>query len=303
MKKRGIIDIGTNTAHILIGSIRTDGTLHVITKKRHYTFLGEDGLETISEKAIQRLSYALDDFKKIVDRYECEVHIIATEGLRSASNSATITEIFTKVYQWKYTIISGDQEAEYIHRGALKAIGQTNQPYLVMDIGGGSVEFILADQKNTLLQASYPIGISRLYERYHLQDPISFKEIDQMYEDLSEELHDLWDAVDRLGKTIRLVGCAGTFEVLLSKEQLSDITVSHKKVEVSHLLHLLDQVVYKSLDERKIVPDLPAERANYIVVALLLMNYVVKRLSISEITVSKYALKEGAVADDNLFLD
>ena len=78
MIKRAIIDIGTNTAHLLIGEI-TSGQLQVLTKKRHYTFLGEGGLEEINNAAIQRLDVALLDFVKILQEYNCsKVHVIAT---------------------------------------------------------------------------------------------------------------------------------------------------------------------------------------------------------------------------------
>jgi len=300
---RGIIDIGTNTAHLLIGSIDDQGHLTIITKKRHYTFLGEDGLDNISLKAIQRLKTALDDFEKLIKQHDTLVHIIATEGLRSAQNSSDITDLFSNRYKWPYSIISGDQEASYIHRGARMTMPDHEQTVLVMDIGGGSVEFILDNGDDILYQESHPIGISRLYEKYHQSDPISFDEIDQMYTDLDFELESLWNQISQLKHRPLLIGCAGTFEVLLNAQDHQNQLLKSAIVPVQRLLDLLSSVVHKSIDERKIVPDLPAERANYIVVALLLMNYIVKKLGNATLMVSKYALKEGAIMDNLLFLD
>jgi len=303
MIRRAIIDIGTNTAHLLIGDIR-DGKLHVLTKKRHYTFLGEGGLEEIKEDAMDRLKHALQDFDKILADYQCsKIHVIATEGLRSASNSGDVTSIIEEIYKWSYTIISGDQEATYIHQGASQVIQDPDKAVLIMDIGGGSVEFILMNNGTITYQASHPIGISRLYDKYHQSDPISEDEIYSLYEDLDQELTDLWSEVTMMEKSPQLVGCAGTFEVLLDPEDLSNMKVKAKEVDILRLQSLLSSVVHKSIDEREIVPDLPSERANYIVVALLLMNYMIKKLSATTLVVSKYALKEGAVMDDALFLD
>ena len=301
MIKRAIIDIGTNTAHLLIGEI-TSGQLQVLTKKRHYTFLGEGGLEEINKAAIQRLDIALQDFVKILQEYNCsKVHVIATEGLRSASNSTDITDVIEKTYKWPYSIITGDQEAHYIYHGASQASPLSSLPHLVMDIGGGSVEFILHDGNNITYQESHPIGISRLYEKYHHTDPITEADIHHMYDDLDQELQELWALVSTMSHSPLLVGCAGTFEVLLSPEDLHDLSLGSREVSTSHLMSLLASVIHKSIDERKIVPDLPSERANYIVVALLLMNYMVKKLSATTIRVSKYALKEGAIMDDSLY--
>ena len=303
MTRRAIIDIGTNTAHLLVGEI-ADGKLQVLTKKRHYTFLGEDGLEHISEGAIQRLRLALVDFDIIIKKWQCKnVHIIATEGLRRANNRADIISIFDEIYRWNHTIISGHQEAEYIYRGTSQSWQESDTPTLVVDIGGGSVEFILSDKGKIIYQRSHPIGISRLYDNFHQIDPILVEDIHRMYDHLDEELIHLWTAIQGMSDAPTLIGCAGTFEVLLQEKDQMDEKVVSKKVPTTKLLSLLSSVIHKTIDERKIVSDLPPERANYIVVALLLMNYIVKQLSATTIVVSKYALKEGAILDDDLFLD
>ena len=303
MSYRAIIDIGTNTAHLLVGKIDASGQLHVLDKKRHYTFLGEEGLEVIGAKAIERLNMALEDFRTITLQYGIKsVLIIATEGLRTASNKRDITRLFTEVYRWPYKIITGDEEATYIYTGALQALETKISSHLVMDIGGGSVEFILARDSKIIYQKSHPIGISRLYEQFHVLDPIDQQNIDSMYQHLDEELELLWNLTASFPISPMLIGCAGTFEVLLNHADMRDPKLRSRKVKSALLFDLMDQVIDKTIDERKMVSDLPPERANYIVVALLLMNYVIKRLDCTELIVSKYALKEGAIMDHTLFL-
>ena len=301
---RAIIDIGTNTAHILIADIQNRKVEEVLHKERHYTFLGEGGLETINDEAIERLKFALDEFAKALSIFNCKnVHIVATAGLRSASNGPIIQEQINLKYGWPISIISGLKESQYIYDGAKQAIAIDTGTSLIMDIGGGSVEYILSIDGEVIHQKSYPIGISRLYEQFHQNDPMTSKSVADMENHLDESLIGLWNAISVQTKEVTFIGCAGTFEIFLTEPSKSDIKVAYQKVDIKVADRLLSEVIDKGLDERTKVKGLPKERMKYIVVALLLINYMTQRLDSKHFIVCKYALKEGAIIDETLFLD
>ncbi len=300
---RAIIDIGTNTAHILIAKVVDQKIERLLHKERHYTFLGEDGLDHISQTAVERLLSALQKFEESINEHGCEqVRVLATEGLRSAANGPDIQGMISDRYGWPIHIISGEKEARYIYQGANLSTDLSLGSSLIMDIGGGSVEFIYVRDAKVIFQKSFPIGISRLYEGYHFSDPISDREVAAIHLHLESTLSEMWAAVS-LNSLPKLIGCAGTFEIFLSKEDVENINTSAKRVSVDKVDSLWQEVRTKNINQRMLVEDLPKERVKYIVVAVLLVKYVIDRLMLNDFTVSKFALKEGGIIDSRLFLD
>lgn len=296
---RAVIDIGTNTAHILIGEVVDGKIIKVIHKRRCYTFLGDDGLDFISEAAIHRLLEALTQFEKDIKQHDCtDVRIFATEGLRSAKNGPGIQRDLEKRFKWPISIITGLQESELIYKGVLQAADLSKGNYLIMDIGGGSVEFIASKNGKKIFNESFPIGISRLFQKFHFNDPIEVQEFAKIGTYLSHVLQNLWRTLETAKESYQLVGCAGTFEIFLDHGALNNHEISIKTVNTSRVQNLLSQVLDKNLEERQMVDDLPKERAKYIVVALVLIQYMIKELKSSSFKVCKYALKEGALVSD-----
>ena len=300
--KRAVIDIGTNTAHMIIGEIIEGQIDKILYKQRFYTFLGESGLEEIGQEALKRLWKALDHFKKAIENTDCQsVVVLATEGLRSAKNGLLIQGIIREDYGFPIHIIDGHEEADLIFKGTTQALKMTDDNYLIMDIGGGSCEFILVQKGIKVWQESYPIGISRLYHEFHQKDPISLDDLMRMRLNLDHMLAQMWDDKLKDFNNIQLIGCAGTFEIFLTDEEKKDADLRSSEVPVSRLVELSNKVRSLNKGERSLVPDLPKKRAEYIVVALELMRYVIEKLEITDFTVSKYALKEGGLVSDEYF--
>lgn len=300
---RGIIDIGTNTCHLMIGEVVDGHLTRTILKKRFYTFLGESGLATIGGPSIERLWDALTHFEIEIERLACEkVCIIATEGLRTASNGVHIQEDITERFGWPIQIVSGDTEAGLILAGVQQGLSEDISEYLVMDIGGGSVEFILVQGAKVAFQKSYPIGIARLYKAFHDHDaPLGEAAVIAMNEHLESILVNLWQDEILLSGRAKLIGSAGTFEIFLSEAVMKDDHVVTQVISKNIFTEILQEVRHKSLEERKSLDGIPPERAHYIVVAFLLMRYVIDKMQVQEFIVSKYALKEGAIIDEHYF--
>ena len=146
--RKAVIDIGTNTFHLLIAEIKENQEIKVIFKKTIPVKLGEGGVEKglIAEAAYQRGIDALIDFRKDLNQYQIKnIKATATAAVRDAANGKDFIDEALAKADIKITIIDGLKEAEYIYLGA-KASGVLDQEnVLIMDIGGGSVEFIIAN--------------------------------------------------------------------------------------------------------------------------------------------------------------
>ncbi len=191
-------------------------------------------------------------------------------------------------------LIDGDLEAELITRGVLAALPTLEDRVLIMDIGGGSTEYILASLAGVHWRQSFPIGAAVLQRVFHLSDPISESEIRNLNEYLTRNLAPLREILQEY-PTTHLVGAAGTFDVLA--EVLVDTQTAHhptsQQLAFNKLEALHFQVIASTEKERMVMEGIPPERVDLIVVAMLLIRFTVEMAGIERISVSNYAMKEG----------
>lgn len=294
MGRLAIIDLGTNTFHLLIVDISDFLQNHqIIFRERKYVFLGEGNKNYIVQSSYDKGIKTLLEFSKIIKLKEVnKVVALGTEALRKTINGpAFCGEVYEKA-GIKIEIIDGLREAELIAKG-VSLLGMSDGDQLIMDIGGGSVEFIHIHNKEVQWSHSFKIGISVLYNSFHKSEPIEQSEIDLLNSFLEEQLSILWEQIDDVRPV--LVGASGTFEVLAdakspNKNQL--IEVPFERFEM-----LYSKLRFMNLKEREKSTLIAKERAKYIVVALHLVKLVVQRLNIKKCFVSPYAMKEGAIAE------
>ena len=159
-----IIDLGTNTFNLLICD-KKDESDKIIFKNKISVKLGEGGIDKgiIADAPYQRGIKALEDHLNTIKKYEVDKHrAFATSAIRSTKNGSDfVREVFEKL-ALKIEVIDGDKEAELIYQGVKKAILFDLDYKLIMDIGGGSTEFIIANAKGVRWKKSYLLGVSRL---------------------------------------------------------------------------------------------------------------------------------------------
>jgi exopolyphosphatase/guanosine-5'-triphosphate,3'-diphosphate pyrophosphatase len=296
-KRRAVIDLGTNTFHLLIADVDPDGGLTEVYRERIFVKLAAEGIARIGSAPFGRGITALLHFRKKLDEYQVtDLRAIGTAALRTATNGADFVAEARARVNISIELISGTEEADYITRGVLAALPPSEENLLIMDIGGGSTEFILVESGRARWRTSFPLGISVLHRDFHHSDPISQGEINRLEQYLAKQLEPLYEAL-LIHPTQHLVGAAGTFEVL--KEQLRDTTKPLHPT--SHLLApagffpLYDRIVTATLDERLAMDGLPKERADMVVVAMILLRFILEFAEIERMTVSDYALKEGVL--------
>lgn len=294
-----VIDLGTNTFHLLIAEVGSGSAIKEIYRERIFVKLASDGIETIGPAPFERGLNALIHFRKILNDYKCtNLYAIGTAALRRAKNGTDFIAAALAQAQIDVELISGDEEARLITRGVLAAMPTSTERCLIMDIGGGSTEYIITEGDRVCWRQSFPLGISLLHKQFHRTDLISDSQRKDLREHLSVSTKPLREALMEF-PTHHLAGAAGTFDVLAT--MLRDESAPHHPT--SHQLSLtgfpsiLDEVVSSSAAERALIPDLPLQRVDMIVVAMLLIDFTLNLAGIKQVTVSDWAMKEGVLLD------
>jgi len=292
-----VIDLGSNTFHLLICEIGKNGSWVTIHKEREYVKLAEGGMDLIDENAVQRAIDAMIRFASLIKIHEVQrTRAIGTAALRESRNGLAVAETLSSITGIPIEIIDGHKEAKYILGGIRSALPNLDQYGLIMDIGGGSVEFILFKGERVAFTGSYKIGVAVLYRIYHRSDPISSEEIDQLEKDLDDQLGLLKEALEKTSGYY-LIGASGSFEILYDILPRTITTTHWAELEISGVMQSLNKVIYAKLDSRRKMPEIPVERLDYIVVAYILIRYLIKMVPPDKLYYCDFALKEGVVEE------
>jgi len=295
-----VIDLGTNTFHLLLADRGAQGPWQPVMRQKVYVKLAEEGIQRIGDAAFERGLQALRSFKMNLDEAGMRTSAakaLGTAALRTADNAADFIRMAFEQTGIRIELISGNREAELIYKGVRRAVPFPDHRVLIMDIGGGSVEFIIADREQVYWQQSFPIGVAVLFRNFHKHDPIAKTDIETMERFLETDLSDLWRTLAAFSAT-SLVGASGTFDViehfLLDPHAKPALYGQIQKSDFDPLYHHL---IGSTLQQRRSMPKLPPERVDMVVVALILIQYVLRRAGISGIYTSAYAMKEGMLEE------
>lgn len=299
-RKIGVIDMGTNTFHLLIASVKEE-KFQLLYREKVSVRLGKGGIShgKIMPDAWERALHALEHFREVLDRYEIpEVYATATSAIRNADNGKDLAKAIEERTKIPVRIINGQEEAELIYFGVKKAMDLGTNTSLIMDIGGGSVEFILCNRGHIFWMHSFEVGAQRLLDKYHQGDPILASEMADMEVFLDEQLALLLAAVKE-HEPDTFVGSSGTFDTLsdiylqeTGKTKQDGATEYPLPIEEYHRIHA--ELITKNRPERLKIPGMMEMRVDMIVVASCLIDWALKRIpSLKNLRVSAYALKEG----------
>lgn len=296
MPKFAVIDCGTNTFHLLIARPNEEGGFTTVYRERKFVKLAEEGIQRLGDDAYQRaLSTLLQYSKKIKEHQVASTRVSGTAALRTAENGPQfVTEVKEKT-GLDIKIIPGKEEAQLIYEGVRQAIGPQTSPWMVMDIGGGSVEFIIVDETGVRWHDSFPVGVAVLYKMLHHTEPISVLEIEQSRLFLKSKLVELELALSRF-PTHHLVGAAGTFDVIANVLSTTQPTPFSHNVALSGFDELYQRILVADREQRHAMTDIPDDRADMIVVAMILVKLVLEAAQVQQLTVSQFAMKEGMLS-------
>ena len=297
---KAIIDLGTNTFHLLIAEhdgkyIKTYSNIQVPVK------LGAGGINKgfMTDEAMNRGYKALSLFCEEMKKFGWPEHLaFATSAIRNASNGEEFIHKAKTDYGITIKKLTGDDEATAIFNGVRLSFEFPDTPVLVMDIGGGSVEFIIGNSSGILWKQSFEIGAARLMEKFHHHDPITEEETFKLISYISSVLSPLKEAVKKYEPFI-FVGSAGSFETF-REVALAELGLSERKLseyaflfQRNQLQRFHDLIIQSDRAQRSNLKGMAEFRVEMIVVATLLMKWVVDEFGFEEIITSYYALKEG----------
>ena len=304
MKNRiAIIDLGTNTFHLLIAEGGGRSGYNIIYRDRLAVKIGMGGINDglITEEGFHRALLAMQSFRNTIDQHTVDtVYAFGTSALRNARNGREIADRIKSLTGIAVNIITGEEEAHYIYLGVRAALGLGNDKSLIVDIGGGSVEFIIADHDRVFWKESFEIGAQRLLEKFQKHDPILAEEVSGLESYFEKELKPLFVSIQKFNPTI-LVGSSGTFDTLSDIFCIThDIHKSPEEIEtpltIEGFYEIFIDLLLKNRDERMKIPGMIEMRVDMIVVACCLVKFLLEKHSFSRIRVSTYSLKEGVLA-------
>ena len=301
--KVAVLDLGTNTFHLMIAQVNKDRTWKKELHRKITVKLGQGGIHRnwIAPGPFSRGINAIGEFRKSIDASGVnKIFAFGTAALRTADNGLDFLKQIARDYRIRVQLINGDEEAFLIYSGVRKAVRMGEDVSLIMDIGGGSTEFILATGSKVLWKQSFKLGAALLREKFRISDPVSGTELRTLNGHFQSILKPLLSACTKY-KPVRLIGSAGSFETVASMIRFrnpaagSHYGKSSHRIAVADLNALHKDLIRSTTAKRKEMRGLISMRVDMIVPASILLNFVLKNVPVKEIILSSYSLKEGVI--------
>ena len=297
-----VIDLGTNTFNLLIAESDGDGGFQSLYNEKLPVRLGEGGINSgiITEAAYLRGLEAMDTYAESIRQWNAtESMAFATSAMRNASNGMQFVADVKERTGIEINVISGEEEAGYIYEGVKGALNFNDSNSLIIDIGGGSIEFIIANKNGLKWKQSFEVGASRLLQKFKPSDPITTDEVHAICWFLNESLLPLRNAIAEHGVE-ELIGASGSFE------SLAEMVIARygkgQPVGATEFTFDLDQceIIHRELlastrEQRLHIRGLVAMRVDMIVISAILVEWVIREFGIPKMRMSAYALKEGVL--------
>jgi exopolyphosphatase/guanosine-5'-triphosphate,3'-diphosphate pyrophosphatase len=303
-KNIAIIDLGTNTFHLLVAALHAEG-YKIVYEEKLPTKIGMGGINQgiITHEATERAIAVLKGYRQTVDAMGVEQTLaFGTSAFRSAHNQLEVISKIKEATGFEIKVISGEEEADFIYKGVRAAVKLGHQNSLIVDIGGGSVEFIMANEYEIFWKQSYEIGGQRLLERFQKHDPILPEEVAALDAYLLGQLESLLVALKEF-KPKTLVGSSGVFDTLSEIDCYRNGLAYQKQPETQLTLQAIQEIhaelLRKNRAERMQIPGMIELRVDMIVVASCLVNFLLKKHRFENVRVSSYSLKEGVLHEIN----
>lgn len=304
-KRLAVIDLGTNSFHMIISELHPrNHTFTILDKEKDYVRIGsgKGDMKRLSTSAMERGIIALRRFKGLARRFRAPVRAVATSAIREALNQNEFIRSVKQKTSISIEIVSGFEEVRLIYLGVLKALPVFGKRVLLVDIGGGSTDFLLARGDTIIYDNTLKIGAVRLNQRFFPRGLISRSAIEKCRKYIRGTLHPVTRKIGKRRFDIA-VGTSGTIETIANmirirrnlppSYKLNNFTFSKKECAdiVADILHV------KDARKRAHLSGLDLERADIIVSGALILEQAIEDLGIKQITVSEYALREGVVMD------
>lgn len=292
LRRIAVIDLGTNTFNLLIAEIG-QSKIEYIHSEKVAVLLGMGGINQgcIANDAMERAKLTLLQFKLKCEEFSVQsIEGIGTSALREAENAGVLVDYALHSLHIPISIISGEDEAKLIYNG-VRYCHLINDETLIMDIGGGSTEFIHANSSGLIDAVSLDIGVSRIYQLLNKPEEYTKADIEFVNTYLNKQ-QTIFFATANVSV---LVGSSGSFETIFEMVNKMDFPATGDSFELPLELVIkeLNWLISSTLEERMNNQWIVSIRKKMMPIAALKMKWIIEKMNIKQIFVSPYSLKEG----------
>jgi exopolyphosphatase / guanosine-5'-triphosphate,3'-diphosphate pyrophosphatase len=298
--RTAVVDIGTNSTRLLVANVdQATGTVQDLHRESQVTRLGDrvDSGGQLSEEAIARVEATLTAYRATIDKYACEANMaVLTSAVRDASNGASFTDLVRSRFGLDAQVLTGDEEAQLTFLGAMSDRPVSAEPTVVIDIGGGSTEFIVGSDHKASFHVSVQAGVLRMTERHIHTDPPAPHELQALAGDTRAIFLDGLPAAQRQAVK-QAIAVAGTATSAASIDQALD-PYDPERVHGYTLLRATVELMMARLAdlteaERREVIGLHPDRAPTIVAGMILLEEAMKAFDLDQVEVSEHDILRG----------
>jgi exopolyphosphatase/guanosine-5'-triphosphate,3'-diphosphate pyrophosphatase len=304
MAKLAIIDIGTNSIHMVLADIDPDGSYKIVDRFKDMTRLGDGTFQQkrLSEAAMTRGIEVLRNFTTLArNKGFSKIVMAATSAVREAKNGGQFIEAVAEQTQVRVRVITGQEEARLIYLGIRQSMELTDTPSLMMDIGGGSVEIIVGTRDRLVGTQSLKLGAIRLKDQFLTKVPPSnnqLRELNTAVEhELQEALHQF--TIKEIDRIIASSGMAANLAEIVYFQrtgqkisQLNMATMSLKEISLME-----ERLATSDREKRLEIPRLDPRRVDTLLPAATIIRTMLELTGQKEVTISNKALREGLIDD------
>jgi exopolyphosphatase/guanosine-5'-triphosphate,3'-diphosphate pyrophosphatase len=302
---RAVIDVGTNSVKLLVATVH-EGVIHPIIEDSKQTRLGKGFFQTrhLQPEAIAETAEAVQAFAATAREWDVSrLGMIATSAARDAINASELVQALEAAANAKLAIISGEQEADWAFKGVCTDPAMHNQNLLVLDLGGGSTEFILGRNGSPAFARSFRLGTVRLLESLSISDPPTPEQksfcTERLVHFLSSEVEPWIAPIRAQFQNLQLIATGGTPAILarmqLGLRRYDRELIEQTAIPLSDLSELNSRLWNLSLEQRKLIPGLPGNRADVILTGASIFEQIMFRLELNTLRVSTRGLRFAAL--------
>ncbi len=297
-RRLAAIDIGTNSVHMIIAELRRGG-YRVVDKEKEMVQLGLGSLDgtPLNEEAMDRATAALKKMVEVARGWKVdEIVAVATSAVREAPNRREFLRQVKDDVGIRVRVISGEEEADYIFRAVRSAVDLAGSTAVCIDIGGGSVEFIVGTVSEIYFTASEPLGALRLAQRFRLEDKPAPTDIDACRQFTAQHLKRLQKRIRPLGIDVA-IGTSGTIQALanLAAPGESAPTSALRSIARKSIEEIIDSLPTITAKERGERFALDEKRARNIVAGAIVLQETMRALDIPSVLACPVAIREGII--------
>jgi exopolyphosphatase/guanosine-5'-triphosphate,3'-diphosphate pyrophosphatase len=295
----GAVDCGTNSIRLLVADVDAGAAhKHDVHREMRVVRLGEgvDRSGVLSGEALERTRFALADYAALCRRLHVDaIRMIATSATRDAGNRSIFVEMVRQTLGAPPEVVTGEEEAALSFDGATRDLGAASGPFLVVDIGGGSTEFVLGT-RSVDASRSVDIGCVRLTERHLRGDPPSAAQVTAAEADVDAALALVREVVpvERARTAIGVAGSVTTVAALaLGLPSYDPQAIHGSRLSAAQVADVTDRLLRMTRAERAALPVMHPGRVDVIGAGALVLRTVVDRLALPEVVVSEADILDG----------